>query len=138
MKRKRRGFYAILFAAGLALTGSAAVLAEETAAEGAAEIGAAVQEAGTGSSAAQETDAADTVQNQVPHVLTPYQTSNFTLWDNEPTEAFYMMAAEYKQGLTPANYDSYRQALYNLDGQFSKVTMEVGHIDGERNGSATL
>lgn len=138
MKRKRRGFYAILFAAGLVLTGGAGVLAEETAAEGAAEIGAAVQEAGADSSAAQETDAADTVQNQVPHVLTPYQTNNFSLWDNEPTEAFYMMAAEYKQGLTPANYDSYRQALYNLDERFSKVTMEVGHIDGERNGSATL
>lgn len=136
MKRRTRSFYAVLLAAGLVLTGSAGVMAEDAAAE----IDAAIQEAGAENGAVQAEGAlaAEDAQNQVPHVLAPYQTENFALWDNEPTKTFCMMAAEYGQGLTPENYSSYRQALYNLDGKFSKVTMVVGHIDGERNGSATL
>lgn len=95
-------------------------------------------EAGEETAQTEAAQAADESQDQAPHWLAPYQTRNFSLWNNEPTESFCMMATEYKQGLTPSNYDSYRQALYNLDGRFSRVTMQIGHIDGERNGSATL
>ncbi len=135
MKLGRRGFYAVLLAAGFVLTGNAGAAAEDETAGIDVTVqatGAAAQDADTGVQVADET------QNQIPHALTPYQTENFELWDNDPTRAFQMMAAEYRQGLTPGNYQNSRQALYNLDGRFSRVTMVVGHIDGERDGSAVL
>lgn len=83
-------------------------------------------------------EAAGGAETGAPHILTPYQTSNFSVWDNDERESFSMMGTAYYQGLTQENYNSERQALYNLEGGFTSVTMEVGHLDGERTGGATL
>ncbi|MDO5425981.1 MAG: leucine-rich repeat protein [Eubacteriales bacterium] len=45
------------------------------------------------------------------------------------TSSFSMMGKSYYYGVAPSGYTGSRQILYNLDGQFSSVTLEIGAID---------
>ena len=131
MRKSRKTVLGAAAVWGMAMIfgGSMACAEDEIAADIAAFASEAQTEAG-------EQQPAD--EQAVPHYLTPYQLVNMDTYDNDEVEAFYMMGTEYKHGVVPDNYNSFRQALYNLDGEFSQVTLEVGHIDNERNGSANL
>ncbi|MFS6555632.1 NPCBM/NEW2 domain-containing protein, partial [Parabacteroides distasonis] len=75
----------------------------------------------------------------VPY-LTPYQTTNlYSLEETEDTlDCFYVMGKAYYKGVIPDNYQSTREALYNLGQKYNSVTFTVGHHDNERTGSAVL
>ncbi|MDD6614490.1 MAG: NPCBM/NEW2 domain-containing protein [Lachnospiraceae bacterium] len=73
------------------------------------------------------------------HYLTPYQTSNMgDIYNGDVTRSFTMMGTSYRYGVAPNNYTSHKQVLYNLDGQFSGVSMLVGCIDKKQNDNAMM
>ena len=60
--------------------------------------------------------------------MEPYQTSSLTLYKPEKGKSFYMMGVPYSQGFTAGWFD-HGIALYNLNGEYSSVSMDVGHQD---------
>lgn len=72
------------------------------------------------------------------HYLTPYQTTHYTVYDNKELEFFTMMGREYYQGVLGNNSYDEKIALYNLDGDFTSVSFEVGHLDNASTKSAKL
>ena len=56
--------------------------------------------------------------------LTPYETDMTVL--EQAGKSLVMMGKTYSQGLTDGN----SRALYNLDGMYKSVEMDIGHIDG--------
>ncbi len=73
------------------------------------------------------------------HYLTPYQNWNLgTYYTGETGKSFKMMGVDFAYGATPNNYTSTRLALYNLDRQFTSVSLTVGHIDGKAGSPAKL
>lgn len=90
------------------------------------------------SAASAETMDREVLENDIPHCLIPYQLTNWELWENDPTASFSMMGMDYYVGFTPKTYDGFYQALFNLDGNFSRVTLDVGHVDEARGSEAKL
>lgn len=73
------------------------------------------------------------------HYLTPYQNNGMNnIYNGDVTHSFTMMGKSYLYGVAPHNYTSSKQVLFNLDGQFTSVTMEVGRIDGKSTPNATM
>lgn len=75
---------------------------------------------------------------QNAHYLQPYQTTNMMCYTGNSTKSFKMMGNEYFYGVVPENWADFKQVLYNLDGQFQTVTLDVGHWDGCNDANATM
>ena len=69
--------------------------------------------------------------------MEPYQTSSLTLYKPEEGKSFYMMGVPYSQGFTVGWFD-HGIALYNLNGEYSSVSMDVGHQDNRSTDDKTL
>ena len=72
------------------------------------------------------------------HYLTPYQTTYYTVYDNDELESFQMMGTKYYQGIKGKDSFEEKIALYNLDGDFTSVTFVVGHLDDASKSSTVL
>lgn len=70
--------------------------------------------------------------------LQPYNTmGNVTVFFGDPSRSFSMMGVAYTNGFrTEGNYDG--TALYNLNGRYSTITFDVGHVDGADDGDSKL
>ncbi len=69
--------------------------------------------------------------------MEPYQTSSLSFYRPEKGKSFYMMGVPYSQGFTVGW--CYRGiALYNLNGEYSSVSMDVGHVDNDSTSDKTL
>lgn len=66
--------------------------------------------------------------------LTPYEASNMTVVEQKG-KTVTMMGKQYTQGLTNWGKST---ALYNLDGLYKSVEMDIGHRDNENANDATL
>lgn len=60
--------------------------------------------------------------------LDPYQVNGATAYTSDPTKSFSMMGEKYTQGVVSWYENS---AYYNLNGHYSMVSFEVGHVDGD-------
>lgn len=69
--------------------------------------------------------------------MEPYQTSSLSLYKPENGKSFYMMGVPYSQGLV-AGWGAHGIALYNLNGEYSSVSMDVGHMDNGNTGGKIL
>lgn len=74
----------------------------------------------------------------IEHYLTPYQTNNMDVYDNDITESFIMMNETYYQGITTTGSYSDSEALYNLDSCIDRIEFLIGHRDNYDDSSATL
>lgn len=72
------------------------------------------------------------------HYLTPYQTANYGIYDNDELKSFLMMGIPYYQGVLGDRTTYERVALYNLDGDFTSVSFMVGHLDNADTSGAML
>lgn len=68
--------------------------------------------------------------------LKPYQTSMFMEVMEDHGRNVTMVEKNYSQGLYVTWYSG--DALYNLDGLYKSVEMDIGHIDGEDTSSGTV
>ena len=68
--------------------------------------------------------------------LTPYQTSNVEIYNEEPEKYFTMMGINYTYGvkLFSDGYSGASECSFNLGGMYDLVTFDLGHIDGESGG----
>lgn len=67
--------------------------------------------------------------------LTPYQTNSMNIIENKGW-TISMMGKKYTQGLTGSAGSA--SALYNLDGLYKSVEMDIGHCDGDSTYSGKL
>ena len=67
--------------------------------------------------------------------LKPYETNGNMRVLEDSGKTIYMMSKQYTQGLY-CNYTG--AALYNIDGLYKSLEMDIGHIDGEDKYSGTL
>ncbi len=72
------------------------------------------------------------------HYLTPYQTTGYSMYDNDELHSFTMMGIQYYQGVLGNNTNNEKIALYNLDGDFTSVSFEVCHLDDTRTDATEL
>lgn len=63
------------------------------------------------------------------HRMMPYQMYHGTRYLGDPEKTFTMMGESYSYGITKVAYDAL-DASFNLNGEISKVSFVVGHIDG--------
>ncbi len=67
--------------------------------------------------------------------LTPYQQNVWNVYNNEAGQSFTMMGKEYTQGLT---FERSSNALYNMDGKYTRIEFDVGHVDGKDKRNTTI
>ncbi len=72
------------------------------------------------------------------HYLTPYQTNNQIIYDNDLTSSFSMMGIQYYQGIIPEDWGGLKIALYNLDAKFNTVSFDIGHLDGKNKADTIM
>lgn len=64
-------------------------------------------------------------------VCPPYQKSAAELYTTEEGNSFEMAGQSYTNGLKFPNWGGDKFALFNLNGQYSRLRFTVGHVDGE-------
>lgn len=68
--------------------------------------------------------------------LEPYQHEYYTgVYSGDAAKSFSMMGKKYTQGIT---MELGNWANYNLDGHYSSVCFDVGHVDNDVTNEATL
>lgn len=71
--------------------------------------------------------------------LEPYQTDKYSYtYSNDPTKHFTMMGAKYTQGFVTSSNWGDATALFNLDGRYSSIEFDLGHIDKGSNSIGIL
>lgn len=71
--------------------------------------------------------------NYLVDVCPPYQTSEYAdceIYHSTKAEFFKMGGKDYSNGFTMESFFSDCFALVNLNGEYSSLTMDVGHVDG--------
>ncbi len=69
--------------------------------------------------------------------LEPYETSySVDVYEDSATSHFTMMGKKYSQGLVIGIYGDY--GYYNLDGKYSSIEFDVGHVDGDGTEASTI
>lgn len=64
-------------------------------------------------------------------VCPPYQESAAELYTTAEGNSFEMAGQSYTNGLKFSNWGYDKFALFNLNGQYSRLKFTVGHVDGE-------
>ena len=70
-------------------------------------------------------------------VCQPYQKSDdMSLYTGSKT--FQMGGKEYGNGIAAASWSSEQYALFNLNGAYNSLTLDLGHVDGSNMGEAKV
>lgn len=69
--------------------------------------------------------------------LYPYEKNDASSYMEDSTNYFTMMGKKYTQGLEFSSWSG-AYGYYNLDGKYSSVEFDVGHIDGKRSESTLI
>lgn len=69
-------------------------------------------------------------------VCPPYQTKNYGEFTPSNGKSFTMGGTKYTNGFTFGGYDAY--AWFNLNGKYSSISFDLGHIDGTSNKDKTI
>lgn len=64
------------------------------------------------------------------HYLIPYFAENGEIYSGDSQKSFSMMGQSYYYGAAPNNLYQKRTIFFNLDNQFTSVTLDLGKIDG--------
>lgn len=69
--------------------------------------------------------------NYLVDVCPPYESKNYQEYHASKAEFFKMGGKDYSNGFTLSGYNgSSNYAIANLDGQYSTLTFDLGHVDG--------
>jgi hypothetical protein len=71
--------------------------------------------------------------------LQPYEVSGTTYDGTNASRHFSMMGVKYTNGIRLSGwFGDHNYALYNTNGQYSKMTITYGHVDNESTSAGTL
>lgn len=69
--------------------------------------------------------------------LEPYQGTDYSYYSGDSANYFSMMGKKYTQGLFLRGWNG-ASGLFNLDGKYASIEFDLGHIDNDGAGSATI
>lgn len=70
--------------------------------------------------------------------LDPYQTNYASVYQSDAAKSFSMMGEKYTQGVRFWGTYTGNYAYYNLNGHYSRISFDVGHIDNVDTRDGTL